>query len=192
MDSSNTPKGSRYARSHRAAAVQAAINDHSLERFLTRAERGTDPDAQFYSRLLQARASVGYRFGNGTAATLRDELRLPEPEALALGVALDATYAYLAGHMPFDRWERLLNLIAQAGLPTFHRRLEVAEAGSIMGDTDPQTGERLMRLPTDCQLDTERCDQALASHALLLLRAWNQRERARYRLPASSHTTRRD
>ncbi|HET7218856.1 MAG TPA: 3-dehydroquinate synthase [Vicinamibacterales bacterium] len=45
--------------------------------------------------------------------------RLGHGEAVAIGIALDATYSYLAGYLPEDDWRRILNLLPALGLTVY-------------------------------------------------------------------------
>ncbi len=49
-------------------------------------------------------------------------------EAVAIGLALDATYAHLAGLLAEDDWRRILDLIGAVGLPLYAPELELREA----------------------------------------------------------------
>ncbi len=44
-------------------------------------------------------------------------------EAVAMGIALDSTYAHLAGHLPRADWARILSLFGALGLVVFHPRM---------------------------------------------------------------------
>jgi len=44
-------------------------------------------------------------------------------EAVAIGIALDSTYSYLAGHLAEADWQRILDLFASLNLAVFHPRL---------------------------------------------------------------------
>ncbi|MEM6644983.1 MAG: 3-dehydroquinate synthase [Bacteroidota bacterium] len=44
-------------------------------------------------------------------------------EAVAIGIALDSTYSYLAGHLAEAEWQRILGLFARLNLAVFHPRL---------------------------------------------------------------------
>jgi 3-dehydroquinate synthase len=50
--------------------------------------------------------------------------RLGHGEAVAIGIALDTTYSYLAGFLPEDDWRRILNLLPALGLSVFAPELE--------------------------------------------------------------------
>lgn len=45
--------------------------------------------------------------------------RLGHGEAVAIGIALDATYSYLAGFLPEDDWRRILTLLPALGLSVY-------------------------------------------------------------------------
>lgn len=65
-------------------------------------------------------------FGHWSAHKLEQlsgyELR--HGEAVAIGLALDATYSYLAGMLPEEAWWRILDLIAGVGLPLVAAELD--------------------------------------------------------------------
>jgi hypothetical protein len=44
---------------------------------------------------------------------------------VAIGIALDVTYAYLAGMLPLSDWQRILSLLASRcrGQPGYRRRM---------------------------------------------------------------------
>lgn len=60
-------------------------------------------------------------FGHWAAHKLEQlsDYGLRHGEAVAIGLALDATYAHLAGLLPADDWRRILDLIGSVGLPLF-------------------------------------------------------------------------
>jgi 3-dehydroquinate synthase len=45
--------------------------------------------------------------------------RLGHGEAVAIGIALDSTYSYLAGFLPEDDWRRILSLLPSLGLAVY-------------------------------------------------------------------------
>jgi 3-dehydroquinate synthase len=70
-------------------------------------------------------------FGHWAAHKLEQlsDYELRHGEAVAIGIALDATYAHLAGMLPADAWRRILDLILAAGLPVYAAELEQTTAG---------------------------------------------------------------
>ncbi|MEH0155768.1 3-dehydroquinate synthase [Limibacter armeniacum] len=50
-------------------------------------------------------------------------------EAVAVGIALDVTYAYLSGMLPVKSWHRVLNLIHSSGLKLYHPAMRHAING---------------------------------------------------------------
>jgi 3-dehydroquinate synthase len=58
-------------------------------------------------------------FGHWAAHKLENLSRhlLRHGEAVAIGIALDVTYAYLAGMLPLSEWQRILTLLACLDLP---------------------------------------------------------------------------
>jgi len=57
-------------------------------------------------------------FGHWAAHKLEhlSDYRLRHGEAVAIGIALDATYSYLAGLLPADHWHRILPAFTAIGL----------------------------------------------------------------------------
>jgi 3-dehydroquinate synthase len=66
--------------------------------------------------------------------------RLGHGEAVAIGIALDATYSYLAGFLPEDDWRRILSLMPALGLAVFVPELgeHLPLPGAPAGDDDPR------------------------------------------------------
>lgn len=60
-------------------------------------------------------------FGHWAAHRLEQmtEHRMRHGEAVAIGIALDSTYAHLAGYLPEASWRRIIDLFATLGLETF-------------------------------------------------------------------------
>jgi 3-dehydroquinate synthase len=60
-------------------------------------------------------------FGHWSAHKLEQltEHRLGHGEAVAIGIALDTTYSYLAGYLPEDDWRRILSLLPAMGLSVY-------------------------------------------------------------------------
>ncbi len=65
-------------------------------------------------------------FGHWAAHKLEQlsDFGLRHGEAVAIGLALDSTYAHLAGLLPEDDWRRILRLIAAVGLPRYAPELK--------------------------------------------------------------------
>jgi 3-dehydroquinate synthase len=70
-------------------------------------------------------------FGHWSAHKLEQltDHRLGHGEAVAIGIALDTTYSYLAGFLPEDDWRRIISLMPALGLPVY-----VPELGQQLGD----------------------------------------------------------
>src|SRR5258708_39418872 len=47
------------------------------------------------------------------------DYRLKHGEAVAIGIALDTTYARLCGFLPEEDWRRVLDTLVTAGLPVY-------------------------------------------------------------------------
>jgi len=60
-------------------------------------------------------------FGHWSAHKLEQVTnhRLGHGEAVAIGIALDTTYSYLAGFLPEDDWRRIITLLPSLGLSVF-------------------------------------------------------------------------
>jgi 3-dehydroquinate synthase len=60
-------------------------------------------------------------FGHWSAHKLEQltDHRLTHGEAVAIGIALDTTYSYLAGFLPEDDWRRILSLLPALGLSVY-------------------------------------------------------------------------
>jgi 3-dehydroquinate synthase len=73
-------------------------------------------------------------FGHWAAHTLENlsTYQLRHGEAVSLGIALDVTYAFLAGILPKSDWQRILALLARLGLPVGSPWL-TAEAEILQG-----------------------------------------------------------
>jgi 3-dehydroquinate synthase len=95
---------------------------------LTHIATGGDPFELGSSRPLD--------FGHWSAHKLEHltDYRLGHGEAVAIGIALDTTYSYLAGFLPEDDWRRIISLLPAIGLsvytPELGRDLEDDDAPS--------------------------------------------------------------
>jgi 3-dehydroquinate synthase len=83
-------------------------------------------------------------FGHWAAHKLEQmtQHRLRHGEAVGIGIALDTTYAHLAGFLPEPEWRRIMNLIIAIGLPVHAPELgdgvEPAHAPVLEGLADFQ------------------------------------------------------
>ncbi len=70
-------------------------------------------------------------FGHWAAHKLEQlsNYALGHGEAVAIGIALDSTYAYLAGMLPERDWRRILGLISSLGLAVYARELSLHSRG---------------------------------------------------------------
>jgi 3-dehydroquinate synthase len=93
---------------------------------LTHIASGGDPFELGSSRPLD--------FGHWSAHKLEQltDHRLGHGEAVAIGIALDATYSYLAGFLPEDDWRRIISLMPALGLSVY-----VPELGEHAGEDHP-------------------------------------------------------
>ncbi|WP_420594089.1 3-dehydroquinate synthase [Deinococcus sp.] len=92
---------------------------------------GGDPFEQGSSRPLD----FGHWAAHKLEALTHYELR--HGEAVAIGIALDSTYAHLSGLLTEGDWQRILNLFTALGLPIFHPRLlegldDAPQPGSLL------------------------------------------------------------
>jgi 3-dehydroquinate synthase len=80
---------------------------------LTHIASGGDPFELGSSRPLD--------FGHWSAHKLEQltDHRLGHGEAVAIGIALDTTYSYLAGFLPEDDWRRIISLLPALGLSVY-------------------------------------------------------------------------
>ena len=80
---------------------------------LTHIATGGDPFELGSSRPLD--------FGHWSAHKLEQltDHRLGHGEAVAIGIALDTTYSYLAGFLPEDDWRRIISLLPALGLSVY-------------------------------------------------------------------------
>ena len=69
-------------------------------------------------------------FGHWAAHKLEQlsSYELRHGEAVAVGLALDATYAHLIGLLPEADWRRILDLIVAVGLPLYVREFDISGA----------------------------------------------------------------
>ncbi|MEO5568765.1 MAG: 3-dehydroquinate synthase [Gemmatimonadaceae bacterium] len=101
---------------------------------LTHIATGGDPFELGSSRPLD--------FGHWSAHKLEQltHYRLGHGEAVAIGIALDATYSYLVGFLPEDDWRRILSLMPALGLsvyvPELGEHLEADHPASVLRGLD--------------------------------------------------------
>ena len=80
-------------------------------------------------------------FGHWSAHKLEQltNHRLSHGEAVAIGMALDTTYSYLAGFLPEDDWRRIISILPALGLsvytPELDQHLDVLADGSTHPDS---------------------------------------------------------
>jgi 3-dehydroquinate synthase len=114
-------------------------------------------------------------FGHWSAHKLErlSGLRLRHGEAVAIGLALDATYAHLAGLLGAADWRRVLALLAALGLPRFAPELEDPRLLDGLTEFREHLGGRLtvvlVRAP-GVSVEVHDLDRALVKHAIRLLR----------------------
>lgn len=97
--------------------VMGEIIYRAAELHLVHIGQGGDPFEQGSSRPLD--------FGHWAAHKLEilSNYSLRHGEAVAIGIALDVTYAYLAGFLNEKIWHAILNLLQQFQLPIYHPAL---------------------------------------------------------------------
>ena len=82
-------------------------------------------------------------FGHWSAHKLEQltDHRLSHGEAVAVGIALDTTYSYLAGFLPEDDWRRIISLMPALGLsvyvPELGQNLPTDSGTANDGEADP-------------------------------------------------------
>jgi 3-dehydroquinate synthase len=80
-------------------------------------------------------------FGHWSAHKLEQltDHRLSHGEAVAIGMALDTTYSYLAGFLPEDDWRRIISILPALGLsvyiPEIDQHLDALADGSTHPDS---------------------------------------------------------
>jgi 3-dehydroquinate synthase len=109
------------------AAMEQVIRRCALLH-LTHIASGGDPFELGSSRPLD--------FGHWSAHKLEQltDHRLGHGEAVAIGIALDTTYSYLAGFLPEDDWRRIISLLPALGLSVY-----VPELGQNLESVDDPT-----------------------------------------------------
>jgi 3-dehydroquinate synthase len=109
------------------AAMEQVIR-RSAALHLTHIATGGDPFELGSSRPLD--------FGHWSAHKLEQltDHTLGHGEAVAIGMALDTTYSYLAGFLPEDDWRRIISILPAMGLavyaPELEQDLDVEDAAS--------------------------------------------------------------
>ena len=100
---------------------------------LTHIATGGDPFELGSSRPLD--------YGHWSAHKLEQltDHRLGHGEAVAIGIALDATYSYLAGFLPEDDWRRIISLMPELGLSVYVPELSehLPEPGESLKEDHP-------------------------------------------------------
>jgi 3-dehydroquinate synthase len=56
--------------------------------------------------------------------------RLRHGEAVAIGIALDSTYSYLTGSLPYADWRRIIALFEAVRLPIWHAEMATPDGGA--------------------------------------------------------------
>jgi len=101
----------------RDLGVMGQIVRRSAEIHYAHIATGGDPFEQGSSRPLD--------YGHWAAHKLEQltDYQLRHGEAVAIGIALDTTYAYLSGFLPERDWRRVLDLFVALGLPIYSPKL---------------------------------------------------------------------
>jgi 3-dehydroquinate synthase len=92
------------------AAMEEVVR-HSALLHLRHIATSGDPFEQGSSRPLDFGHWAGHKLEQLT------QNRLRHGEAVAIGLALDTTYSYLAGFLPEQDWRRIINLLVAIGVP---------------------------------------------------------------------------
>jgi 3-dehydroquinate synthase len=121
-------------------------------------------------------------FGHWAAHKLEQlsDYRLRHGEAVAIGIALDSTYSYLAGMLPATAWQRILTALEAVGFALYVPELEEALEDSShprslfrgLGEfREHLGGELTLTLLTDIGhgIEVHQVDQALYRQAFALL-----------------------
>jgi 3-dehydroquinate synthase len=129
-------------------------------------------------------------FGHWSAHKLErlSRLRLRHGEAVAIGIALDATYAHLAGMLPAAEWRRVLELLEAFGLPLVAPELDDPCLLEGLAEFREHLGGRLtvVFVPAiGASVEVHEIDRALMRRAIRELRtvaagAWVPPERSRH------------
>jgi 3-dehydroquinate synthase len=100
----------------------------SAEIHYTHIASGGDPFEQGSSRPLD--------YGHWAAHKLEQvtDYQMRHGEAVAIGIALDTTYAYLSGFLPEGDWQRVLDLLVALHLPVYAPAL----SAHLDNDSDPR------------------------------------------------------
>ncbi len=108
-----------------AAPALARRDSKAMERLIYRCAQlhlahisGGDPFETGSSRPLDFGHWAAHKLEQLTSYALR------HGEAVAIGIALDATYSYLNGMLPRDSWARILRVFLDLGLPVYAPELE--------------------------------------------------------------------
>lgn len=115
-------------------------------------------------------------FGHWSAHKLErlSGLRLRHGEAVAIGIALDTTYARLAGILPAADWRRVLALLAAFGLPLFAPELEHPRLLDGLHEFRQHLGGRLTVALVEAvgaSVEAHHIDRSLLRRAIRELRA---------------------
>ena len=104
---------SAYAVARRSMPHMQSIVHRTATLHLDHIAQGGDPFEHGSSRPLD--------FGHWSAHTLErlSDFSLRHGEAVSIGIALDATYAYLKGFLPESAWRRILAVLDALGLPLY-------------------------------------------------------------------------
>jgi 3-dehydroquinate synthase len=80
-------------------------------------------------------------FGHWSAHKLEQltDHRLSHGEAVAIGMALDTTYSYLAGFLPEDDWRRIISILPALGLSVFIPEIDQHLDALADGSTHPDS-----------------------------------------------------
>jgi 3-dehydroquinate synthase len=103
---------------NRDQAAMEEVVRHSAVLHLRHIATSGDPFEQGSSRPLDFGHWAGHKLEQLT------QHRLRHGEAVAIGLALDTTYSYLAGFLPEEDWRRIMNLLVAIGV-----RIHVPELG---------------------------------------------------------------
>jgi len=127
---------------HRLGALEPAALEEAIERcavlHLEHIASSGDPFEQGSSRPLD--------FGHWSAHALEElsGFRLSHGEAVAIGVALDSVYSWLAGLMPENDLNDVIEVLSDLGFSLWHPALDSLDVGSALEAFRQHLGGRLL------------------------------------------------
>jgi len=121
-----------WLETHARALAEFAIDETSemirrcAELHLRHIRTSGDPFEMGSVRPLDFGHWAAHKLENMTSHALR------HGEAVAIGIALDATYSAASGLLPLDSAHRILDLLTKLGLPTWHESMALRKYGELL------------------------------------------------------------